>query len=258
MTKTINRFAKFTPFLTQMVRKDFIGKYKRSNLGIVWSVLRPLLTMLIMMLIFSKLIGRNIQFYASYMMVGMTLFGLFSEATNGAMVSIRSSAGMIMQTGAPKYIFPLSKCLLALLNFIFSFAVLLFIMYINGVPFSPYMLLFPIPVVYTIVFSYGIGLMLSVGYMFFQDMQHLWGVITTLLNYMSAIFYKIDIVPDFMKPVFGANPMYLFITMFRNVLVYDTMPTLGDHLTAIAFCASSLAVGIAVFRSKQNELLLHM
>jgi ABC-2 type transport system permease protein len=192
------------------------------------------------------------------MMVGMTLFHLFSEATNGAMVSIRSSAGLIMQTGAPKYIFPLYKCLLALLNFIFSFVVLLFIMYINGVPFSPYMLLFPIPVIYTIVFSYGIGLMLSVGYMLFQDMQHLWGVITTLLNYMSAIFYKIDIVPDFMKPVFSANPMYHFITMFRNVLVYETMPTLGDHLTAIAFCACSIAVGIAVFRSKQNELLLHM
>jgi ABC-2 type transport system permease protein len=250
--------VKYTPFLLQMVRTNFIGKYKRSNLGIIWSVLRPLLTMLIMLVVFSKLIGRNIQHYASYMLVGMTLFGLFSETTNGAMSSIRSGAGMIIQTGAPKFIFPLSKCLLALVHFSFSFAILLFIMMSNGVQFSWHMIMFPIPVIYTAVFAYGIGLILAVSYMFFQDTQHLWGVLMSLLNYMSAIFFKIDIVPESFRPVFYANPMYHFITMFRNILVYQTFPTPGEHLTAIAFCLCSMFIGGAVFRSKQNELLLHL
>lgn len=251
------RFLKYLPFLYEVVKREFKSKYKRSVLGIVWSVLNPMLTMLILALVFSALFN-SIENFPSYLFNAQIIFGLFSEATTGCMTSIHSGGGMILRTSVPKYMFPLSKCLVALVNQGLAMVAAVIIMLITGVQPSWTMLLFVFPVGYTLLFSLGIGLILATGLMYFEDLQHLYGIITTALMYLTPMFYPIEIVPEFMLPVYACNPIYHFVRMMRNVMMYQTPPTLQDHLICLAFCVGTLAIGVSLFKKKQNEFVLLM
>jgi ABC-type polysaccharide/polyol phosphate export permease len=252
------RFRKYLPFLVELVKKDFKLKYKRSIWGVFWSVLQPLLLMVVMSIVFSALFRFDIENFALYLITGHLIFGFFSESTSSALSSIIESDNIIKKVSVPLYMLPLAKVITALVNIALTMIALVIVALATGAEPSFTMLLLPIPLLYTFVFSLGIGMILSTIMVFFRDIAYLYGILVSIIMYLTPIFYPISIIPDRYLFLINANPIKHFVQMFRNVVMFNTVPTFREHLICIAFCAFSIVVGVAVFRKKQHNFTLNI
>lgn len=244
--------------LKSLVSKDFKLKYRRSVLGIAWSVLNPLLMMIVLAAVFSVVFRGSVEPFPVYLILGMTLFTFMSDATSGAMGSIIDSAPLIKKIRINKMLFPLEKVVFALLNYAISLiAVALVMMFFKVVP-TFNILLAPILLAYLFMFSLGIGLLLSALSVFFRDIMHLWGVVLAAWTYATPLFYSVDILPDWMLTVMHFNPMYYYVTYFRNITMWGTTPGLMDNLICFGCGVIALLLGVLVFRKQQRKFILHV
>ena len=187
-----NGFWRYRYLLWNLVSRDFKLKYRRSVLGVVWSVLNPLLMCLVYWAVFSSLMdmrGSGIDNFAVFLMCGQLLFNFFNEATSTGMSSVLGAAPLLKKVYIPKYIFPLEKCCFAMVNCVFSFVALLLVMIFTGAPFHLTLIEAVYPLVTLFFFSLGVGLLLAAATVFFRDIMHIWSVFITALLYFSAIFY---------------------------------------------------------------------
>jgi len=252
------KFKKYIPLLTQLVRRDFLAKYKRSILGVLWSLLNPLMTMLILTIVFSFVFRFDIANFPVYLLSGQIIFTLFSESTNLAMSSILSNASLIKKVSIPKYIFPLSRCLSSLVNFVFSFIALILVMVVTRAQFHISMLYCPIVILYAFAFSTGIGLILSAAVVFFRDINYLYGILLTAVTYFTPLFYPIEIIPDRFRWIISLNPLYHMVECFRTCTIYGGIPTLWQNLVCALLALVSMGVGLAVFYRKQDDFILYV
>ena len=251
-------FNRFRHLLRLLVRRDFILRYRNSMLGILWSLLNPLLAMLILTAVFSYIFARHVPNFPVYLISGLLIFGFFSEATSQAMGSIVNSAGIIKKVYIPKYIFPLARIISSLVNLFFLFLVFLLIFAFTGAQFHWTLFLLPIPILYVFFFSLGIGLLLSSLSVFFRDLTYLYGVFTTLLMYLSAIFYPVDILPERVQSLLGLNPIYHFIDYFRCLALHGTVPDLWSNIVCLGFVMLALCSGLYVFMSQRDKFILYL
>ena len=260
LNKFVYDFKRYLPLLQNLVGRDFKVKYRRSFLGVAWSVLNPLLTMLVLTTVFKVLLRLPIENYASFYIIGSTLWNFFAESTSGSMSSIVSAAPLIKKVYIPKYMFPLEKCLFSLVNFLFSMIAAVAVMLIQGVYPTLTTLLFPLPVIYVFLFSCGLSLILSALTVYFRDIVHLYGVLLTLWTYLTPILYDDQFLKGqkLFEMVVHFNPMYYYVTYFRNVIMYNTLPTLTDNLICIGIALSTLLVGALVFNKAQKKFILHI
>lgn len=254
----IQNFLKYRYLLSQLVTRDFKVKYKRSVLGVLWSLLNPLLTMTILTLVFSKLFKSNIPNYPVYFLCGSVVFNYFSESTNLALGSIYSNASLIKKVYFPKYMFPFSKHIFSLINLLTSFIAVIIVMIVTKAPFYSAGVLFFIPVFYLFVFSIGIGLMLSTAAVFFRDLAHLYGILITALNFLTPVFYPIDIMPETMQYYVGLNPLTQIIQMLRQLIMYNELPSLRQNLVLLAVSGVTFLIGVLVFRKKQDKFIMYI
>ena len=252
------RFSRYIPFLLELVKRDFKAKYKRSILGVLWSVLQPLMLMVVLIVVFSTLFRFDIENYPLYLISGQVIFNFFNEATTMSLPSIIGGGHIINRVYVPLYMFPLSKVISSLVNVALSMIALIIVVFITGAKPAVTMLLLPIPVLYTFLFSCGIGLLVAAAMVFFRDLAHLYGIITMTLMYLTPIFYPIGIVPDQYLRWLRLNPIFHFVQMFRNIVLYGTFPSVSEHLICFAFCALSLTLGVSFFCRKQRSFILHM
>ena len=254
--KGIAAYNKYHFLLEQLVSRDFKTKYKRSVLGVLWSMLNPLLTMCVQYIVFSELFRWDIDNFAVYLLIGTVMFNFFTEATSQALTSITGNAGLITKVYVPLYIFPVSKVLSSCINLLFSTVALYAILFVQGVPLNIHHLLMPFGYGCLIAFAIGMGLILSSLMVYFRDTQFLYGIVTVLWMYLTPLFYPIDIVPDRFLPIIKCNPMFHFIRYVRNVVLDDTMPTLRAHVICLFFAAATLLLGWFIFKkAKQNFIL---
>lgn len=244
--------------LTSLVSKDFKLKYRRSLLGVLWSVLNPLLMMIVLTAVFSAFFKFQIENFPLYLILGQTLFTFMSEATSGAMTSIVDSAPLIKKIRINKMLFPLEKVLFSMLNFSISLiAVAAVIAFFRIAP-TVSIFLLPLLLVYVFMFSLGLGLILSALSVFFRDVIHLWGVVLTAWTYATPLFYPVDILPDWMMTVMSFNPMYHYVTYFREIALWGMTPGIAENLVCFCFGAVALMVGIAVFQRCQKKFILYV
>jgi ABC-2 type transport system permease protein len=196
--------------------------------------------------------------YAVYYFTGSLIFNYMSEATNGSLYSILWASGLIKKVYIPKYIFPLEKCLFGLVNCFFSLIVVLILMPILGVPLNVYDFLVFIPILYTLVFSYGLGLILAAVEVFFRDIGHLYSVWITAWLYLTPILYPVDMLPKNISSWIYYNPMYYYIKYFRQLTMDAQLPTLTDNLQCAAIAVSFLIVGLLVFKKMQDRFILYI
>ena len=208
----IKKILKYSFLFQELSKRDFTKKYKRTILGIAWSVLSPLLTLLVMYIVFGTLLGSNIEHYTIYLFSGQLVYSFFNESTNEGMTSLLNNADIFSKVNVPKYMFLLSKNVSSLLNFLITLCVYFFFVWINGVPFTWKYIFLLYPIICMIIFNFGIGLILSALYVFFRDTQYLYSIFTLLLMYMSAIFYSIDTFPEWGRFLFIQNPVYFYIS----------------------------------------------
>lgn len=244
--------------LRSLVSKDFKLKYRRSALGVVWSVLNPLLMMIVLTAVFSTFFRFQIENFALYLILGQTLFTLMSDATSGAMSSIIDSAPLIKKIRINKFLFPLEKTAFALLNFVISLIAVAAVMIFFQIVPTIYLLFLPLLLLLVFAFSLGLGLLLSALSVFFRDVMHLWSVVLTAWTYATPLFYPIDILPDWMLPIMECNPMYHYVTFFREIALWGTAPSGEQILLCTFFAVATLVVGILVFRAKQSKFILYV
>lgn len=266
-------FLHYRYLLGQLVSRDFKVKYKRSVLGVLWSVLNPLLTMVIMSIVFIQLFhmggrGSGVPDYPVYLLSGLVLWNGFSEATNMAIGSIIGNFPLLTKVYIPKYIFPLSKVLSSSINMLFSFIALYFIMIVEvgrgQIPFLWQNVFMPYDFVCVLVFAIGVGLIISALTVFFRDMIYIWGVIMTAWMYLTPIMYSMELVKgshQWYTPYFITamkfNPMYHFVD-FAHTIIFVGTPSAVQLIYCAAFALVALVIGIVFFRSQQDRFILYI
>ncbi len=241
--------------IRELTSREIKRKYARSYLGIIWSVLNPLLTMAVMSLIFSYMFKRSIENFPLYYLTGNIFWSLFSGATNSAMTALVDNKTLLLKAKLPKQTFVLSRVYTALTNFGYTCIAYVLMLIIFRVKPSWTMLLFPLDVALALVFAAGIGYMLSILYVFFADIKYLYSVLLTLLLYMSAIFYPVTSLPPVLQNVIGYNPIYMSIYIAREAVVYNRVPHYSAWIKLALAAAISLAIGLMVFKKKENDVM---
>lgn len=251
-------FLKYRNLLNELVVRDIKLRYKRSFLGILWTVLNPILMMLIMTLVFSSLFKNDIQNFPIYLFIGNIIFTFNSDATTNALNSITGNSGLIKKVYIPKYLFPLSKTFTALVNFFFSYIALIIIMLITKTPFYSTMLLSPLLILYLLLFSTGLGLILSVLMVFFRDIAHLYSVISLGWMYLTPIFYPESLLAGNLSVVLKFNPLYYYIDYLRQIILYNSIPSLLDNIICFLYGAIFLIIGLITFYKRQDRFILYI
>lgn len=254
-------YKKYSFLLKQLVSRDFKVKYKRSVLGVFWSLLYPVLTMAVMALVFTNVFkittpGVN---YLAYLMSGLVLFNYFNEASNLAMSSVVANFSLINKVYIPKYIFPLSKCVFVGINFLLSLIPLYVILLVTGTGINVYHLLLPYVYMCLFLFTVGFGLILSTVSVFLRDMFYIYGVVITLWTYLTPIMYDINIIdrPALMF-IFKLNPHYWFIYFERRIMLYHTIPEINVWIYCMVYALGTLILGIIVFKKNQDKFIYYV
>ncbi len=252
-------FFKYRFLLQNLIQRDIKVKYRRSTLGILWSVLNPLLMMIVLTMVFSFVFKNNIENYPVYLLSGQLLFTYFTESTSMSMESVIGYSPLIKKVYVPKYIFPLEKSCFAFINMSFSLIALIMVMIVTRAPFHPTIFLAVYPLIMLFIFSLGVGLFLSSAAIFFRDIIHLWSVFTTALMYASAIFYPTSILDGtVMQVLINFNPLYWYIDAFRQVVLRGEFFSL-NHILVCALCAVvAMFIGLKTFKKGQDQFILYI
>lgn len=241
-----------------LVKRDFTKKYKRTALGIAWSMLSPLLQLLVMWLVFKRFFGNNMDHYVVYLFAGQLVFSFFTDSTNSGMEALLGNSDIFTKVNVPKYLFLLSKNVSSFINFSLTLVIFFIFVGVDGLAFSWKYVLLLYPILCLMIFNIGTGFVLSAMYVFFRDIQYLWGVFTLLLMYMSAIFYTIDGYPPFARNLFLLNPIYVYIRYFRKIVIDGTIPTIWFHLVAAGYALIMISLGAWVYKKFNHEFLYYV
>lgn len=251
---------KYKFLLGQLIGRDFKVKYKKSILGVIWSLLYPILTMVVMAVVFSNIFrfstpGVN---YLVYLLTGLIMFNYFNEASNLAMSSVVANFGLINKIYIPKYIFPLSKCLFVGINFLLTLIPLYAIILITGTPLNIYHLLLPYAFICLFIFTLGMGLILSAVSVFLRDMFYIYGILMTIWMYITPIMYDIKMISAEYQTFFKLNPLYHYINFARQIILYNEVPTPFTFAVCAGSALITLLIGVIVFRKTQDKFIYYI
>lgn len=242
---------------SELVKRDFKKKYKRTYLGMLWSVLSPLLSLLVMSIVFKQFFGSKVPHYTIYLFCGNIVFSFFQDATNGGMSSLISNSAIFTKVNVPKYLFLFSRNISSLINFSLTFTVFILFCIIDGITFTLGFFYLIIPIACLIVFNIGVGLILSAMYVFFRDTQYLWSVFTMLLMYMSAIFYTTDSFGEY-EQLFLLNPLYVYIKYFRIIVIDNGYPSIQYNLLGMAYALIVFSIGALIYKKYNHKFLYYV
>lgn len=257
MTK-VDEQMKYFVFMKEVVKRDIKRKYYKSVLGVLWTVLNPLLSMLVMTLVFSTLFHRNIENYPIYLLCGQLIFHFISGASRQSLSAILGNAGYIRAIYIPKYIFVLSRVVEGLVDLLFSLVALFLVMFFTKAPFTPNLLILPVLLVLVFMFTLGLSFILATYGTFFRDLHHLYGIFTTLWMWTSAIFYPLSIIPSTYSFLFDLNPTIHYISIMRAICHEGVPPSEKALVIATCYSILTLLLGISIFKSKENKFFLYV
>lgn len=253
-------FKKYSFLLGQLVSRDFKVKYKRSVLGIIWSLLYPVLNMAVMALVFSKMFKFSTPgvSYLTYVLSGLVMFNYFAEASNLSMSSVVANFPLINKIYIPKYIFPLSKCLFVGINFLLTLIPLYVVIFATGTGINIYHLVLPYAYLCLFIFTLGFGLILATISVFLRDMFYIYGIVLTLWTYLTPIMYDLSMISENIQRFFKFNPLYQYINFIRQIILYHQMPTPRNFLVCGGSALIVLIVGLIVFKKNQDKFIYYV
>lgn len=255
----VNTFIQYKDLIKELVSRDIKLKYRRSFLGYIWSVLNPLLIMVVMTVVFSAMFKRNIENYPVYLLCGRMLFEFMTTSTNGAMRSVTGNASLLKKTYIPKYIFTLAKVTSCLIDFIFSLGALLIVMVATGAKFHWQILLTPLVIIQLYIFCCGVGFLLAQLHVFFRDIQYIYKAVTTAWMYLTPIFYPLEQLPEIVQLLIKAvNPMYYYVAQFRDMVLYGRLPGPRIFWGGWIFAFVMLFIGVWSFKKNKDKFILYI
>lgn len=256
MNTYIENFKKFRPLLSELITRDIKNKYRKSILGVFWTILNPLFMMIVLSVVFSNLFKFDIEYFPVYLLSGQLIFNFFSESTTNAMGAIIANGPLIKKIYVPKYVFVLSRIFSSSINLLASFTALIFVMLAMRVELHYTILLVPIPLFFVIGFSLGVGLLLAALTVKFRDIMHLYSVFVTALMYLTPVIYPMSILPEWLEKVVLLNPLTNILIMFRDVMMNNTLPSILSMVIAFAEVIVVMVLGLYVFYKRQDTFIL--
>lgn len=268
-------FYKYRYLINELVSKNIKLQYRNSVLGMFWTFLQPLLTMIVLSVVFNNIFGRDsskVVNYPVFLLCGRLLHEFFTSSTKRAMKSIRSRSSIIKKVYVPKYIYPLSSVISKFITFLISLSVLVVvIIYFNITNTNPITLtpnlLWAIPAVAVLFFfSLGVGMILATLNVFFKDIENIYDVFCLLLFYVTPIVYTADRLEYSADSVVGIlirlNPMYGFIEMFRGAVLHGAEFFTYFDMNLFYYCcgvsAVVMVIGFVMFYKNQDNFILHI
>ena len=255
---TLKKLQQYQFLFEELVKRDFKKKYKRTILGMAWSMLSPLLTLLVMRIVFTQFFGRSMEHYTTYLFCGNLIFSYFNEATSQGMTSLMGNSSIFTKVNVPKYLFLFSKNVQTLINFGLTLIVFFVFCILDKITFTWKFIFLLYPMVTLLLFNIGLGLILSALFVFFRDIQYLWSVFTQLLMYLSAVFYTIDQYSYNVQYLFFLNPVYLHIRYFRKIVLEATIPTIEFHLIMLIYVLIVLRLGFWMYKKYNTRFLYYV
>lgn len=257
----ISVFVKYRALVDQLVQRDIKTKYRRSVLGLLWTVLNPLLMMTVLSIVFSYFFSRygDVENFPVYLLCGQVIFNFFNESTSIAMGSIVHSGELIKKVYVPKYLFPITKVMSSGVNLLSSMIALVIVMVATRSRVTPTVLLAVFPLLYVLLFSTGVSLFLSAAAVSFRDLMHLYSVVTTAWMYLTPVIYPMSILdgaPKWAVFIINANPLTAFIKIFRAVVLDGVTAPWILHVQSIVWCVIALVIGSLVFKKSQDKFIL--
>lgn len=256
MNTYIENFKKFQPLLNELITRDIKNKYRKSILGVFWTILNPLFMMIVLSVVFSNLFKFDIEYFPVYLLSGQLIFNFFSESTTNAMGAIIANGPLIKKIYVPKYVFVLSRIFSSSINLLASFTALIFVMLAMRVELHYTILLVPIPLFFVMGFSLGVGLLLAALTVKFRDIMHLYSVFVTALMYLTPVIYPMSILPEWLEKVVLLNPLTNILIMFRDVMMNNTLPSITSVVIALAEVVIVMVLGLYVFYKRQDTFIL--
>ena len=258
MKKYVDNFLQYRFLLWELVKKGIKLKYRRSYLGIIWSMLEPLFTMIVLTIVFGTLFGNHTREFPVYILSGRLLYNFFSTSTKTCLRSIRAHGSMIKKVYVPKYLYPMSSVLYNYVIFLISLIVLAIVSLVLGVYPTFYLWQALVALVLLLFFSYGCGMILATIGVFFRDMEYLWSVALMLIMYTCAIFYYPErLLKSGWDWILKWNPLYCIIDIFRCA-VFGQMMNVHYLMYATGFTIVTMVIGLFIFKKKQDDFILNI
>jgi ABC-2 type transport system permease protein len=254
----IKEIIKYRELLKNLVLRDIKVRYKRSIIGFIWVMLNPLLTMIILYVVFSELFKVTTQNYIAYLLSGIVLWNLYSQSTSTAIISFLGNGSLIKKIYLPKAIFPLSILMSATLHFLFSLIPLFVILFITETKISPNSYLLPIVILMLLFFSYGITLITSTLTVFFHDTRYVYEVLLLAWMYITPIFYPESIIPERFSFILKINPLYYFLTLFRHSLYMDDPYVLEKLIYGLFLSILSFIIGWLFYSRFKDKIVYYL
>ncbi len=254
----LKKLKNYKFLFSELVKRDFKKKYKRTILGMLWSVLAPLLNVLVLMLVFTEIFGKKQPHFIIYIFSGTLIMSFYTETTQGCMRGLMANASIFTKINVPKYLFLFSKAVQAFINFLLTLALYFVFCLCDGIPFHFNMITLIYPIVTCLLYSLGIGMILSALFVFFRDIEYLYGVFLTLLNYVSAIFYPDTIIPEQFRKLLLINPVYVYIKYFRIVVINGWIPSSEYILLCSVYALVAVAIGCLIYKKYNHEFLYYV
>lgn len=258
MKKGLYEFMDYFPFLIEIIKRDFKKKYYKSILGVAWTVLSPLLMMIVITIVFSSLFSKSIAHYPSYWLSGNLLFSFIIGGSDAVMNSMAANSSLIKKKRMPKYLFCISTLTQHFISTLFALIPYIVVSLIIGVRLNFYSFLIPLPLILAYIFALGLGMFLCAYGTFFKDLHYLYRVLRRLFMYLTPIFYPISIIPSQFRFLWDLNPLCVYITMFRDLTLNGTMPSEKSIIIGTVYAVLTLALGIVTFKEKEERFFLYL
>jgi len=254
----IRQLYAYRDLIRTLVARELKVRYRRSAIGFLWTMLQPLLTMLVLQLVFATIFRFDLANYAVYALSGILFWNFFSQGITASMNSLRGNAPLISKLPVPKAVFPIATVLAGVVNLILALVPLFAILLVTGHPLRPAILFLPVSIALAALFTLGAGLLLSPLAVFFHDVVELVAVTLTLLMYMTPVFYPMSIVPERLRWLIRFNPIRSVLEVFRDPIYYGKIPPLSHISVTCGIVVVVLLLGAAFFRRSSDRIPLYV
>lgn len=250
----IKELLRYSGLLQLLIMNNIKTRYKRSVLGVLWTLLNPLLIMTVLAIAFSTLFRFSLKNYPIYLLSGLILWNFFSQSTTTAMHAISWGGSLIKRIYLPRTVFSVSALGSELINLFLSLIPLILIMMVMGHPFSPALIFLPVAVLITAMFALGMSLIISTLAVFFVDAAYIYQILLMAWFYLTPIIYPVGILPSQYLVYVKLNPMYYLIELFRAPLYLGKFPDPESLLIGLSWSCSSLFAGWWIFSRKADQI----
>ena len=253
MIKHFKELYDYRQMIFSLVKKELRGRYKGSVLGFLWTFINPLLQLVVYTLVFSIIMRTGIEKFYLYLFIGLVPWMFFSGSMTGGAACIINQKDMVKKIYFPREVMPISYVLSGFVNMLLTFIVVILVILVSGIGVNLKVWIFlPVIMIVEFVMALGGALLTSALTVYFRDLEYILGILTMAWMYMTPVVYTMDMVPEWLRPIFNLNPMTPVINAYRDILYYKQMPELSTLIQGFVLGIIVIIVGYIVFNKLQK------